>query len=60
MQYAIHEDIYPTVEKKLVSIANKCKSYGNDFVFSVVGEDMRENNKGQYNKFIIVEIEGTA
>ena len=60
MQYAIHEDIYPTIEKKLSRIANKCKTYGNDFVFSVVGEEMRENNKGYYNKFIIIDVEGTA
>lgn len=60
MQYAIHEDIYPTIEKKLVRIANKCKAYGNDFVFSIVGEDMRKDNKGYYNKFIIIDVEGTA
>lgn len=60
MQYAIHEDIYPTIEKKLVRIANKCKKYGNDFVFSIVGEDMRKDKKGYYNKFFIIDVEGTA
>lgn len=65
MQYAIYEENLPMLEKKLNRIANKCKKYGNDFVFEIVGEEIREQEnkdtgKNEYFKFIIVEVEGTA
>ena len=65
MLYAIYEENYSTVEKKLNSIAKKCKKYGNDFVFEIKGEEIREHkksiaDKSEYYKFIIVEVDGTA
>lgn len=61
MKYAINEDFYNDVEKKLNRIAKKCKKHGNDFVFNIVGTEIRENKNGNAaNKFIIIEVEGTA
>lgn len=65
MMYAIYEHFYPDVEKKLNRIAKKCKKHGNDFVFEVKGEEIREQyNKEfdmmEYHKFIIVNVDGTA
>lgn len=65
MMYAIYEEFYPDVEKKLNRIAKKCKKHGNDFVFEVKGEEVREKyNKeldiAEYKKFILVNVEGTA
>ena len=68
MTYAIHEDLYPEVEKKLKRIAKKCAKYGNGFIFEVKYEEIREHkiykdNKVidvEYHKFILVEVEGSA
>ena len=65
MMYAIYEDFYSDVEKKLNRIAKKCIKHGNDFVFEVKGEEIRERyNKEmgmtEYHKFILVEVDGTA
>lgn len=65
MVYAIYESFYPEVEKKLNRIAKKCIKHGNDFVFNIKGEEIREKyNKEtmqeEYHKFILVEVEGTA
>lgn len=65
MMYAIYEDFYPDVEKKLNRIAKKCKKHGNDFTFEVKGEEVREVYDEEldwkkYYKFILVEVEGTA
>ncbi len=65
MMYAIYEYFYPDVEKKLNRIAKKCKKHGNDFVFEIKGEEIRESyNKEldmkEYHKFILVEVDGTA
>lgn len=65
MMYAIYESFFPEVEKKLNRVAKKCIKHGNDFVFEVKGEEIRENyNKEfgikEYHKFILVEVEGTA
>ena len=65
MMYAIYEEFYPDVEKKLNRIAKKCKKHGNDFVFEIKGEEVREKyNKElditEYKKFILVNVEGTA
>ena len=65
MVYAIFEDFFPDVEKKLNHIAKKCKKHGNDFTFSIEGEEIREIQHeddlvaGHY-KFILVNVEGTA
>ena len=65
MIYAIYEDFYSDVEKKLNRIAKKCTKHGNDFVFEVKGEEIRERyneelDRKEYYKFILVEVEGTA
>lgn len=65
MLYAIYEEFYADVEKKLNRVAKKCLKHGNDFTFEVKGEEVREKfnhelNRKEYFKFIIVEVEGTA
>ena len=72
MVYAIYEEFFPDVEKKLNRIANKCKKCGNDFAFKVKGEEVRAIKKitpvdmigmpkpVEYLKFILVDVEGTA
>jgi hypothetical protein len=65
MTYAIFEDFFPEVEKKLTRIAKKCVKHGNEFVYNVTGEEVREfenkeTGKVDYYKFILVEVEGTA
>lgn len=64
MIYAIYEELFPEVEKKLNRIAKKCVKHGNDFTFKITGEEIREkiNEYGftEYHKFILVEVEGTA
>ena len=65
MLYAIYEDFYTDVEKKLNRIAKKCVKHGNNFVFEVKGEEIREKfneelKKTEYFKFILVEVDGTA
>lgn len=65
MMYAIYEDFYPDVEKKLNRIAKKCVRHGNDFIFEIKGEEVREKHneetgRTEYHKFILVEVEGTA
>ena len=59
MKYRIYEEFYENVEKKLKRIERKCKKYGNDFVFKVVGSEI-EKVDNKYYKFIIVEVEGAA
>lgn len=65
MLYAIYEDFYTDVEKKLNRVAKKCVKYGNAFTFEVKGEEVRENynkelDRTEYHKFILVEVSGTA
>lgn len=65
MIYAIYEDFYADVEKKLNRIAKKCIRHGNDFVFEIKGEEIRERyntelNRKEYHRFILVEVNGTA
>lgn len=65
MMYAIFEDFFPDVEKKLTRIAKKCMKHGNEFTYQVTGEEIREfenkeTGKVDYYKFILVEVEGTA
>lgn len=42
MVYEIFEGNFERLEKKLNRIGNKCKKYGCDFCFSVIGETFRE------------------
>lgn len=65
MIYAIYEEFYPDVEKKLNRVAKKCLKHGNDFTFKIKGEEIRENfndefKRTEYYKFILVEVDGTA
>lgn len=65
MVYAIYESFFADVEKKLNRVAKKCVKHGNDFVFKVVGEEIRESynkeiGRKEYHKFILVEVDGTA
>lgn len=65
MLYAIYEDFFEDVEKKLNRVAKKCIKHGNDFTFEVKGEEIREKFDEEYgitryHKFILVEVDGTA
>ena len=59
MEFKIAECNFERLEKKLVTIRNKCLKYGNDFSFSVVGEKFEKVNKVM-QKFIVVDVSGTA
>lgn len=64
MRYAIFEGNMERLEKKLLRIYNKCKAYGCDFHYEVVGETFKElkDQKGRpyMARFILVDAEGTA
>ena len=63
MIYAICNDFYPALEKKLNHISKKCAKNGNPFIFQKIGEEVRKihkNDHEEYVKFIMVEVEGTA
>lgn len=64
MQYKIFEENMERLEKKLARIANKCKKYGNDFHYEVMGEEyieQQDEHGGYYTaKYIVVEAEGKA
>ena len=53
MVYAIYEDFFPEVEKKLNRVAKKCVKHGNDFTFEVKGEEIREKFNAELNRNII-------
>ena len=62
--YAIHEDNMPRLMKKMTRIQNKCKKYGCDFHFAEVGEEYREvqteDGEKYTARFVLVEAEGRA
>lgn len=64
MQYAIYEGNMDRLEKKLAYIYNKCKTYGCDFHYEVVGETFKEVKDSSGHKvmarFLLVEAEGKA
>ena len=64
MVYAIYEDFFEDVEKKLNRVAKKCVKHGNEFTFEIKGEEIRqkldENGITKNYKFILVEVDGTA
>lgn len=76
MVYAIYEELFSEVEKKLNRVTKKCIKYGNDFKFKIAGTEIRtiedkENGKWDsenqkyvyptYNyKFILIDVEGTT
>lgn len=59
MIYPIFEGNMPRLEKKLNRIKNKCKKYGCEFSYKVVGEEYRKH-EGMAIRFVLVEAEGTA
>lgn len=63
-QYAIYEENFDRLQKKITTIANKCKKFGCEFKFEVVGSEIREVTDDEGNqrncRFILVEAEGTA
>lgn len=63
MIYAIHEDHFSDVEKKLNRVARKCAKLGNPFTFEVIGSEIRTrkvNGEEENHRFILVDVEGTA
>jgi hypothetical protein len=64
MQYEILVDNIDRLEKKLLSIRNKCEKYGCSFNYERVGETFKEIKDADGNismaKYIIVEASGTA
>lgn len=63
-QYAIYEENFDRLQKKITTIANKCKKFGCEFKFEVVGSEIRKVTDDEGNqrncRFILVEAEGTA
>ena len=61
-RFAILEGNMERLEKKLITIQNKCEKYGCSFSYNKVGEEFRtlEDEKGnKYQaRFILVEAEG--
>ena len=74
MTYAIYEELFPEVDKKLQRVAKKCIKHGNAFTYEIKGTEIRaiedketwvikdkqEVHPVNYYKFILVEVEGTA
>lgn len=64
MQYRIFEGNMERLEKKLQRISNKCKKYGNDFLYKKIGEEFREDSdeygNKYFSKYYIVDVSGTA
>lgn len=63
MKYTIFEGNLDRLEKKLARIEKKCKKYGADFHYEVVGEEYRkvETEDGvSITRFVIVDVEGFA
>lgn len=64
MKYSIFEENLERLEKKLIRIQNKCKKYGADFHYEVVGEEFRdlgsEEEGPKMARFVIVDVEGFA
>lgn len=63
-QYAIYEENFDRLQKKITTIANKCRKFGCEFKFEVVGSEIRKVTDDEGNqrncRFILVEAEGTA
>jgi len=70
-QYLIPENNLPSLEKKLKRIENKCKKYGCEFSYKIIGEEYREVKIDDHTgvipfapkitiKYIIIEAYGKA
>lgn len=64
MRYEIFEGNMERLQKKLKRIENKCRKYGCEFRFEIVGETFRtlfDDNREKYTaRFVVVEAEGKA
>ena len=65
MQYEIHENIIGKLETKIKKVENKCKKYGIDFHFEIVGETFKEienklTSEKEMHKYLIVDVKGHA
>ena len=63
MYFEIYEGNFTSLEKKMTRIQNKCKKYGNEFSFTVLGEVYKEvkiDNEKFVAKFIQVDVTGKA
>lgn len=60
MKYLIHEANIERLEKKLTTISNKCQKYNCAFTYQVIGEQFIKDDNGNVNRYIEVEVEGTA
>lgn len=61
MRYLIHESNIERLERKAKAVANKCKKYGCDFHYQVIGEVFKEiivEGHNQVVRFVVVEAEG--
>lgn len=62
--YNIYEENWPRLEKRLKAISKKCKTYGTEFHFRKVGEEIKpftdEDGKQINLKFFVVEASGVA
>ena len=63
-RYEIFEGNMERLEKKLNRIRNKCKTYGCEFSYRIVGYTFKEieskTSRKHYARYIIVEVDGTA
>ena len=64
MRYEIFEGNMERLQKKLKRIENKCRKYGCEFRFEIVGETFHtlfDENREKYTaRFVVVEAEGKA
>lgn len=65
MEFKIREENFERLEKKLKTIQNKCLKYGNNFSFSIKGEEFRKERIEDTDifvirKYIIIDVEGEA
>lgn len=62
-EFSIYEGYIPKLEKKLKTIANKCKKFGCEFTYNVIGEEYKDieiEGITHKIKFVRIEAEGTA
>lgn len=60
MRFSIPVVNMETLTKKMTRVQNKCRKYGCDFKFEIVGEEMRKLDADTSIKCYIVEAEGVA
>lgn len=60
MRYSIPAENMASLTKKMTRIQNKCRKYGCDFKFEIVGKEIREIDEVTSIECLIVEAEGVA